>query len=154
MDERVRALTREVKKLDAKLYAYRASNGMIQIHREGDRLEASDFNQSAPELARLNPQFILALTDTWTLQGQPVEWGLEPVLTRLREMDSWNSGFSYEAFTKERDRRNQDKERVKRNNIRAIASDLRKDFAKATNDINTSSFDVKEKMKNGYYQSR
>lgn len=111
---------------------------MIRILRKGDRLEASDFNQSEPEIADLNPQLILSLTHDWKPSGQPVEWGIEPVLERLRSMDSWTDPSMFTRMVSKRERMESDKARSKSNEIRARASDMRQEFARATNDFNTA----------------
>lgn len=137
-DWRVQRITQEVKKYDRRLYAVRASNGMIQIHRKADRIEASDFNMTMPELSSLNPQFILALTDTWKLSGKPVEWGLEPIMRMIRNMDSWNQPDMLDELHRRQEADKERKQRRFRNDIRAMAADMRKDFARATNDLSTS----------------
>ena len=111
---------------------------MIRILRKADRLEASDYHQSEPELAHLNPQFILALTDTWKLNGQPVDWGLEPIMSQLRSMDRWSDSEQFNQMIKRREENEADQSRQKRNELRALAADSRRDFAKATNEINTA----------------
>ncbi len=109
-------------------------------------------HQEEPDLARLNPQFILALTDTWTLQGQPVEWGLEPLAWKLREMDSWRSDQEIKGMRQERERLKGIQANSKRNDLRAQAADMRKDFARATNEINTSTLEKVDsrRKKDGY----
>lgn len=139
MFTRVSRINEVVKKYDRRLYAIQIPQGMIQIHRQADRMEASDFNQEIPETAHLFPQFIFALTDTWKLQGQPVDWGIEPIRQKLRQLDSWRDDSHYARIVENRDRIARDKDRMHKNELRATALDMRRDFAKATNDINTSS---------------
>lgn len=138
MGERVKRITSEVSKYDRRLFAVRGANGMIRILRQADRLEASDFNLSVPDLARLNPQLVLCITDTWRPDGTPVDWGLEPIMAMIRGKDSWSSGYSYQGMCKRREDEEADKKRIRKNELRAAAADARQDFAKATNDINTA----------------
>lgn len=138
MSGRVMRINEVVKQYDRKLFA-RASAGKVLILRRGDRLEASDYNQREPELARLNPQLILALTHNWKVDGLPVEWGLEPLMLQLRSMDSWADPDMYRNMVKKRELEASEKERANRNDLRARAADMRQDFARATNEINTSS---------------
>lgn len=135
MDWSLARLNKEVKAFDSLLYAIRASNGMLQVYRQPIRavanlFESTDFNP--------NPLLVLCLTDTWTIQGKPVEWGLEPVMERLRSMDQWQSGISYEEFCKQRDLGESNEKRAFTNEVRARAMDVRKDFARLTDDINLS----------------
>jgi hypothetical protein len=141
MSWRVIRLTQELKKHDKCLFAKQINTGMVQVWRQADKWDASDL--SYEETSRSLPmQFITALTDTWKLDGVPVERGIEPVLNRIRHMDSWNQGSSLDAMRKRREKEKEDKQRQKRNENRAIAADLRKEFAAATNDINTASLDM------------
>lgn len=151
MDTRLREINRELKSYDRDLYADRIQSGMVQIYRKSVRWESFKYDNFTFHYAKKNPQFILALTDNWLLTGKPAEWGLEPLIQRMKEMDQWRDDGQYARLVKERERQEEDKERSKRNNIRAIASDLRKDFAKATNEINTSTLEKidKRRFKNG-----
>ncbi len=138
MDQRIARLTHELQTHDRKLFAKRVSNGMIQIHRYGERLSDCDFD---PEFGPSGPasHFICALTENWTLQGKPVDWGIDPVMARIRDMDLWGSATSLDQIRAQRERNKESKAQTKRNELRAIAADMRKDFARATNDINTAS---------------
>lgn len=87
-------------------------------------------------------QFITALTHDWKLTGIPVDRGIDPLMFKIRQMDSWQRGSELDAMRKRREREKEDQDRQKRNETRAIAADLRKEFAAATNDINTSTIDM------------
>ena len=67
-------------------------------------------------------------------------------------MDLWASHHSLKDMRERREREQRDKERQNKNEIRAKALDLRKDFAKAVNDINTSSLEKLDnrRSKDGY----
>lgn len=138
MDWRVSRVNQEVKKLDRRLFANRRPNGAIQVLRQAERIEASNFHMVAPDLASLHPQFVIALTDNWNLTGQPVDWGLEPIIQQLKSMDLWNDDKMLDRLRLKREREAEDQERAMSNELRARALDMRKDFARATNDINTS----------------
>ena len=138
MDSRVKRITQLVKGFDSRLYAHRAGSGVVQIHRQADKWEAADLCQEVPDLARLRPQFILALTNDWSPFGNPVEWGLEPITRKLLEMDGWRDDRQFNEMRERRNSAQRDRERQNRNELRARAADMRRDFAKATNDINTS----------------
>ncbi len=152
MDWRTIRINQEIRKLDRRLSASRTPKGTIMILREPDRLAASDYNQINTDGTVHFSQFILALTDTWNLRGKAVDRGIEPILEQLRGMDSWTTSGIYEDMRKRRERNEADQERIQNNEIRARASDMRRDFAKATNDINTSTLEKVDyrRFKNGY----
>jgi hypothetical protein len=137
MGWRIKRLTQELQKHDRCLFAQETSNGMVQVWRKADRWGAADLLRE--ETGFSQPlQFITALTDNWKLDGIPVDHGIDPLMFRIRQMDSWQQGTQLEAMRKRRDSEDEDRKRQRNNENRAIAADLRKDFAKATNDINTS----------------
>lgn len=142
MDFYLRRVHKEVSRYDSLLYAVRHGS-QVQIYRQGyslkDRMLPLELED---HVGRPNPQFILALTDDWTLKGQPVNWGLECIMTKLKSMDSWRRGDDvYKTMLEHRERAERDEQRIKRNEIRDIAKDARRDFAKATDGINTGTMD-------------
>lgn len=82
--------------------------------------------------------FVIALTNTWNHNGVPVEWGLEPIMAQLRSMDAWRYDGIYKDLVDKREREERISKQSYSNDMKARAMDLRRDFAKATNDINTS----------------
>lgn len=141
MDARVKRITEELRHYDRDLYATRITSGMIQVYRNKRRWETYEFEGQTLRVSRPNPLFIFALTDTWTLKGRPVEWGLEPIASKIREMDNWRDDSQFAEMVNRREKKKADQERAFKNDIRARAMDVRSDFAQATNDINTSTLE-------------
>lgn len=125
MDYQLSRLNQVIKSFDRELFAKRVGE-QVQIHRKSV--------QNGDATVHL----ILALTHNWLAHGKPVEWGLEPILQRLLSMDSWRNDSIYSDMVKDRESAKYWEERERKNNSRAMALDIRKDFAKSTNDINTS----------------
>jgi hypothetical protein len=101
--------------------------------------------------SRPNPHFILSLTEDWTLKSPGVDWGIEPVLWKLKEWDGWRDDTQLDQMRRERERAEENQKRAKQNEFRAIAADLRRDFAKATDEVNTSTMEKvdRRRKKNG-----
>ena len=124
MDEKVRSLTRALKGLDSDLFAMRSHTGTIHVMRN------------------MNGQkHLFSLTHNWASSGVPIDLGIQPVLDHYREGDPETQGLTIARMQKKRERKQEDDERARRNEFRAIAHDLRRDFAKATSDINTSTME-------------
>lgn len=150
MDSRAKRITAVVSAYDSTLFAIRTVNGMLQIHRKMDKLKVSNHYQTALLPGEYHPQFILALTDTWKLTGKPVDWGIEPIMAQIRSMDAWAKEDLYSDMCKRRARENELKDQHFKSEVRASADELRRDFAQATNDINTSTLEkVDRRRKNG-----
>lgn len=135
MDSRTRRLNEVMKAYDSKLMVKRNSKGVINVYRE--RAIADSFQHERITYVYVKPVYdlIVSLTDNWSDDGRPVDWGVEPLLAKFRQMDSWRDDTGYAKFCESRERYERDQERMRKNEIRARAADLRKDFAKATNDI-------------------
>jgi len=141
MSWRLTRYTQELKKHDPCLFAVESAPGAVQVWRKAGKWEASELFPE--ESGQSQPiQFITALTDTWKPDGIPVDRGIEPLMFKIRQMDTWNRGPELEAMRNRREKEKEDKKRQNKNEIMARAADLRKDFAKAVNDINTSSLDM------------
>lgn len=135
MDSYCKRLTRELKAYSRDLYAERSPNGAVQIYRKATRYESYEFDGKTLTVALPMPQLIVCLTDDWTMRGNPVEWGIEPVCWKIRSIDSHRDDSYFEKMVKQREEEEENKKRAKKNEFRAIAADMRKDFAKATNEI-------------------
>lgn len=127
---RAERLTQAVRSYDSALYVIQASTGAYQVWRKEFPKDWDGLTFSA----RSEKQFILALTNDWTLNGTPVEWGIDPLLNKLKEMDAWRDDSYYGQMVKERDINEANKHRRFKNNVRAMALDVRKEVAKASND--------------------
>jgi len=135
MDGYCKRLTKELKLYSRDLYADRGPNGAVQIYRKATRYESYEFEGKTLTVALPLPQLILHLTDNWLPSGTPVEWGIEPICWKIRKMDSHRDDSYFEEMLKVREMDEESRKQSRKNEFRAIAADLRKDFAKATNDI-------------------
>ncbi len=111
-----------------------------------------DFVWSPTSTGRLwftfrDDQLVLPITDTWTESGKPVDWGIEPIYGKIQQLDGWRDDGDYERFVKQRERNKANKEREHKNEMRAAAYDCRREFARATNDINTSTLEKVDKRR-------
>lgn len=127
---RAERLTQVVKTYDKSLYVIRTNRGDHQVWRRELPKDVPGLSLSA----RDEKQFILALTDNWLLQGTPVDWGIEPLLNKLSEMDNWRDDSSYDEMVKARTRIEELRNRRFKNDARAKALDIRRDIAKAAGD--------------------
>lgn len=129
---RAERLTQVVRQYDKSLY--------VKRNPVAERLEVwrQDIPRDLFGLAlsrRDSDQMVLTITDDWTIKGSPVDWGIEPILWKLKSMDSWRDDSYFDKMVKDRDKVDELKQRRMRNEIRAGAADIRKEIAKATNDI-------------------
>lgn len=136
----VRHITKMVKAYDSELRAECIKPPRIDIYR-----------QSRDKLSP--PHYIFSLTDDWSPKGRPVEWGTEPILAHLKAIDLWNSGVGIEEVISHNEKVDASKDRDRMNNIEAFLKDWRRQFAKATDNVNTGTLkkiDKRKEIENGY----
>lgn len=148
MDGQVRFITRVLKEHDRSLFAKRNADGIICVMRKNKRYVGPVDLNDAPFFNLIeSPDYVFALTENWTTSGRPVPWGSEVVVRRIKEIDLWNREKYFEEVEEANERVDKAKRRHFRNEMEAFASDWRREFAKATNDINTSTMDKSEKRR-------
>lgn len=153
MGARARRLTTHLRGHDAQLFARSEMDGSIRVYRHGTRYEKFDFNGDTFIVSRPDSFLVLALTHNWSIAGEPVDWGIDPLLSKIKESDFHRTGeLLADQLRKERERDQALTDRANRNEIKARAYDMRRDFARATNEINTSGLKKTEsrRIKDGY----
>ena len=147
MDQKLRQVCTLLKRYDSELVAKRYLDGALGVFRKRRGWDFFRFNND-PKctlwFARDWEDLVLPCTDTWTDLGVPVDWGIEPIFWQIQKLDGWRND-DYDSFCESREERKRNRDRAFRNEMRARAADLRREFAKATNDINTSTIEKKEK---------
>ncbi len=140
---RVKEISRHLNAYDRELYAQCNKPPRIDVYRQNrDKLSP--------------PHLVFSLTDTWTVRGIPVEWGIEVILSRLKAMDLWANGIGVDALNAENDRVDESNSRTLKNNIEGFVSEFRSQFSKATDGINTASLKKLYRKENshGYCEPR
>lgn len=111
-----------------------------------------DYNGTKILASRPQPQPVMDLTDNWNIGGTPVEWGIEPILARLKAIDIASNPTLFEDMMKGYEKLAESKERDFTNNVESFLLDFRRQFAKTFNDINTSTMEKidKRRLYDGY----
>lgn len=143
-DSRTKLLTRHLRGYDRKLYAVRVSNGCIHVYRESTGFYPFEYDGISFLASYSSPNFILALTDDWTIRGRPVEWGVEPLMRRIQEIDCWRDDRIGEKLLQSYSKSEETKQKDLRNKNEAFFADQRSEFKKAFKDINVSHMDMKK----------
>lgn len=142
MSWRAMQVNRAVKRHDPELYALN-KDGVIHVFRYSRRFESHRLDdESYITWSREAPHYILSLTHNWKMAGRPVDWGILPLQAKLKAMDLWNRDIAGD-LEKDYIKDQEGSERDLRNNIEAFLYDYRREFAKATDGINTGNLDKK-----------
>lgn len=131
-------ITRALQRHDRELYCDENKEGTLCVYRKSFRLEHFEVDGVAITSVRPAPHFIFALTDDWTAKGKPADWGLEPILARIRAIDLWNNETMVDRLVKDLEDDAKASERKRRNDVESFLLDFRRQFARTFNDVNTS----------------
>ena len=143
MEARAKTLTRYIQEYDRELYA-KARYGRIDILRKSFRYVAYDVDGMTLLSPVENDWLVTSLTHNWNVTGRPVDWGIEPVLARLRSIDLHRRDLANEIIeAKEKDL--ESKDRTMDNNLEAFWKDNRRLWAKNFEQVNRSSLSKKDR---------
>lgn len=148
---RAERITKAIQDHDRQLFAKREDD-KIYIFRNWKRYEPVWLDDSSYVLhARPDRHLIFALTDTWNVHGKAVDWGIEPIMARLKAIDLWGRADFMNEYLKERERIQESKQRDFRNSVESFMYEFRDSFKEATKDINTANLNKLDRRKsNGF----
>lgn len=143
-------ITKAIKLHDRELYCERSGEGKLCVYRKGQRVESfrldddgTGADESVLHFLRPTPHFVFALTENWRMASEPRDWGLEPILARIKAHDLWNRDVAGDAIEQEL-KESASLERERQNTIESFLLDYRRQFAKAFDGVNTSTLAKKD----------
>lgn len=146
---RAERITRAIKSHDRLLYCDENKEGKLCVYRKSTRYEAYRLDDdSILQFARPTPHFIFAITHDWRASGNPVDWGILPIMARLRAIDLWNRDLAEEIIQQE-ERNIEASARDRRNNTESFLLEFRKQFAKTFDGVNTANMSKKDSRRLG-----
>lgn len=139
MNSKLKLLAKELKAYDRELVLHQDDHTKkVTIMRKKTYWETVEFEGKTIQYSRTYPDYVISLTKDWKMNSEPVDWGIEPVLNKIKESDPWRDSNYFTDFVKQRENLEAMRRESKRGQIRDLAYDMRREFARATNDINTS----------------
>ncbi len=144
----LQSYTRALKNYDRDLFADRNREGITCVFRKIKRWVPVCVDENFKLMNLIEDrQFCFAVTDTWTLAGHPIDWGIDDVVGRIQKMDVLASKDFFAQMDAENERQDEIKKKDLRNEMEAFWSHERRRFAKATDGILTHSLSKDEKRK-------
>lgn len=126
MNSWARNLEKRLKGHDSLLFVQEAREGRYDVYRKS-------------ETGSHMPHFIFSLTEDWTVNSRPTPYGIDTVLNRIKAHDLWRDDTFIERYIKQCEDMSEAKERSRKNSIESFLYDFRKQFARATESVNTGS---------------
>jgi hypothetical protein len=158
VDSAVRRYTKALSEYHSELYAKRNGDGVIMVLQKGFRYIPYEIDDTIVHVASSSPTYVFAITDTWTTQGRPVDWGLDQVVRKAKDCDYRSRENLLKELEEVEEKADKSKAREFKNHAEAFFSDTRSAFKKATSDILTHSMSKtetkaqkKRRLKDGNY---
>lgn len=94
-------------------------------------------------------EYLFALTRDWTMSADRVDWGIEPVMAKIRDMDiHYRGGVDlFDEAEKSQLKGAEAKERARKNVLEDGLREMHPIFKKNTNDVNTALFEDPRRKK-------
>lgn len=144
MTTRTQRLTEVVRTYDPRLFVQPGTDGKSYLIRKNWRYETYEFNGGVLRCVRDDPQTVFALTEDWSPKGKAVDWGIEPLIARIREIDGHRSNEINERIEAAYHLREEAKAKDFGNKTEAFAYELRTAVKNDFKDINTSICDRRD----------
>ena len=125
-----------LKRYDPKLFV-ECRDGKLCVFREGQRIESYEVEGKTIGFVRPAPYLIFALTKDWTLYTESVDWGIEPIMRKLKFGDLWNGRDVASEIIEQEEKRKESTNRTIDNHMEAYLKDIRREYARCTSDILT-----------------
>jgi hypothetical protein len=129
------------------LYCDVLSSGIPAIFRRTYRAEVHDLDGDSLVVLKDAPHFVFALSDNWSANGKPVDWGLEPIMARLKAMDIWGRQSIVDELINEYEKASESKDKDRQNNIESFLYEMHSKVKKSWSDINTSTLSKKDRRR-------
>lgn len=144
MWERKDEITKQVRRHDRLLYCDKSPQGPLVIYRNLYRYEPMEVNGNIIYYQVPSPHYVFALTNNWSVNGSPVDWGILPIMARLRAMDLWRDDDIIKELTRGYEKGEESLARDRANSTESFLLDFRRQFARSFNEFNTGTLDKRK----------
>lgn len=145
---RAERITEYVKQHDYKLFCDKDHRtGTYCIFRKTIKFETYDVDGTTISFALPDRHMVTALTDNWNINGVPVDWGLLPIMDRIRRIDLWNNEVMVQKMISEYEKADEDKRKTRMDKHEDQAEMFRHDFKKSFGDHIVGNLIDKDKEK-------
>jgi len=139
--------THELKLYDRNLFCRKEADGYYKIFQKTKRVIYYDVDGAHMGFVVPEEKFICPLSEDWSMRSKPVEWGLLPLMQKIRSMDAMNKDAEVYKWEEQERKSQEEKDRNLKNEAEAFASDFRSAFKKEFDYTLTHNLDKKEKTR-------
>jgi len=125
MNRQLRLLQRRIQDYDRDLFLKESHTGRVQVF--------SKYHGKN--------QYVMSLTKDWSAHGEPVNWGLLPILDKLKRIDNHNNELLFQEVEEQAKKADESRDRARRNQHEDFAHEFHRSFKKTFNDVNTANLE-------------
>ena len=122
---KIKSLNKQLKSHDSELFCQETHANRIDVYRKS-------------KWSARPPEYIMSLTEDWTINTRPAPWGDDIVVNRLKARDLWREENLIEDCIAYQEAKPERQSKALRNSIESFLYDFRRQFARATDSVNTS----------------
>jgi hypothetical protein len=157
MDSYQRRVHKLVNEFDKNLVCRRGPDGVPRVIQQVTDWTLFDLDGTTVAYPVTKDHLVFSLTDNWSGKGKPVEWGLEPIFQKLREISIERRDAQIRELEDEQRKAEELKEKRAMSKFEDIALETRDIYKKTFSDTLLHSVDMKndvrrkiERKQNGY----
>lgn len=125
MTHKMKSLDKQLKSHDGELFCQETRPGRIDVYRKN-------------KWSAKPPEYIMSLTEDWTIKTRPAPWGDDIVVNRIKAHDLWRDDNYVNEILAHQETKPERQQKALRNSIESFLYDFRGQFAKATDSVNTA----------------
>jgi hypothetical protein len=143
---RAEYITKHLRAYDRELYCAEDTEGKLCVWRKISRVESYSIDGVSIGFVRPDSHRVFSLTHNWGVKGRPADWGILPIIEKLKSCDIWQRDIVSDLEVQQ-EKIDKENTRAMDNQNEAFLKDFRSQFAKATNDVRVANMDMKKDLR-------
>lgn len=143
---RAERITSAIKRHDYNLFCKQVE-GKLHVFRRAKRVESFVLDGGEVlHFVRPSSDYVMSLTKDWQLRGESADWGIDPILKRLQDIDLWNRDIVSD-LEKQDEKTRAEADAKRRRETEDFLYEFRDDFKKTFSDVNVANMDKNKKTR-------
>lgn len=143
---RAERITKHLRAYDSELYCAEDTEGKLCVWRKVRKTERYTIDGVNYVFVRPDSHRVFSLTHDWGVKGRPADWGILPIMEKVRSCDVWQRDIVRE-LEEQQQKIDKSNERDLDNKNEAFLKEFRPQFAKAFNDTRVANMDMKKDLR-------
>ncbi len=143
---RAEYITKHLRSYDRELYCAEDTEGKLCVWRKVSKAERLTYEGVNLVFVRPDSHRVFSLTHDWGVKGRPADWGILPIMAKVKSCDIWQRDIVRDLEIQE-EKIEKSASRDLDNKNEAFLKEFRPQFAKAFNDTRVANMDMKKDLR-------